>query len=273
MLRITMIKFEANAQDDSQCVLSFRLLTTQNKILKIRTFRFQHNKINAFSQVLWDSWKMDYKNIHRFVPGVTTHNNSGFKSKDEKEPGTETKRKPVQALMLLKPTRFSLPHKALSYSQLGHKHATIPLGIEQLKKDTRLYSSYIVLPTELEYVCACVCMYLFVYLGVCLSCYQCCLVFLDYPSHIPTCASLIRWDLTISQKLNVSFQGSFLLMSVSEGPFFQTVSSETAPTNCCLDGTSLAVSTEMQGVEGLTFSVTAFTLFSGRLLPSPLNCK
>ena len=51
---------------------------------------------------------MDYKNIYRFVPGVTTHNNSGFKSKDEKEPGTETRRKPVQALMLLKPTRLGL---------------------------------------------------------------------------------------------------------------------------------------------------------------------
>lgn len=51
------------------------------------------------------------KNIHRFVPGVTTHNNSGFKSKDEKEPGTEIRRKLVQAVMLLQPTRFSLPPK------------------------------------------------------------------------------------------------------------------------------------------------------------------
>ena len=138
------------------------------KYLKSEHFIFSITKYLCLL-LFWDSQKMDYKNIHRFVPGVTTHNNSGFKSKDETEPGTKIRRKPVQAVMLLKPTRFSLPHKALSYSSLGHKHATIPLGKEQLKKDTRLYSSYVAPPTELEYVCACECMHLFVYLGVCLS--------------------------------------------------------------------------------------------------------
>lgn len=69
-------------------------------------------------------------------------------------------------------------------------------------------------------------------------------------------------------------EGPFLFMSVSEGPFSWLCFLRTsATTSRCLDGTSLAVNIEMQGVRASHSVWQPSLYFQEDLYPSPLNCK